>query len=334
MKFSAEVVHFLVSWLSLTGNPAYQLPVPAQRSVAIPTTPIPVPTPTTIPDPLRILTKQTPVPVHPSISSSASLNTRVSEGIHDASNNLSVDLVPQAQSSSHVKDVPFRVPGGSFRRPFAWKPPMSQWSLLADIHQFPAATLETILPQLCSLLVERDAVEGSDTTLPRNGINTQGDGIYPDGDYCLLSENTVDVFNPSTHIFDYMESMIIDKCSACLPLAMKLYNYLLCMSSSPSTRLFSNPFTAANPFKQNQRANREDRIRSLTRKIELACLLGTASRYQSGELTQSYSGSRALLRARGMFFKEQQSFMESLCTLSEELVSYPGTIHIFTGCRS
>jgi hypothetical protein len=87
----------------------------------------------------------------------------------------------------------------------------SQWSLLADIYGFSVHTLECMLPQVCALLIERDSSEQT---------NTHNDG-YNSAEY--VADN---IRFRNAEIFDYMETMLVDKCALCLPFGMKMFNYL------------------------------------------------------------------------------------------------------------
>jgi hypothetical protein len=72
-------------------------------------------------------------------------------------------------------------------------------------------TLECMLPQVCALLIERDSSEQT---------NVHNDG-YNSAEY--VADN---IRFRNAEIFDYMETMLVDKCALCLPFGMKMFNYL------------------------------------------------------------------------------------------------------------
>ena len=78
---------------------------------------------------------------------------------------------------------------GTYQLPLPQSIPRNQWTLLTDFHQFKDFNVEQILPQVCELLLERDS-------------------------------------SPENAVFEYFESIMIEKCANCLPLGIKMCSLL------------------------------------------------------------------------------------------------------------
>lgn len=68
-------------------------------------------------------------------------------------------------------------------------PPKSQWTLLQDINSMPEDDIEKFLPQVCNLLIDRDTMN-------------------------------------DLRLVDHLESILVDKCSKCLPFGFRVCSLL------------------------------------------------------------------------------------------------------------
>ena len=82
----------------------------------------------------------------------------------------------------YYSQTPYQSIPGSF-------PPKTQWTLLSDFQRLPEEEIEAFLPQICNMVLDRDA--------------------YSD---------------PA--VFDYFENLIVNKCAECFPFGSRVCGLL------------------------------------------------------------------------------------------------------------
>ena len=82
-------------------------------------------------------------------------------------------------------------------------PEKSYWSLLSDFQSLPENEIEKFLPQICSILIERDSTQDPD-------------------------------------IFAYLEKILADKCAGCMTFGLRACSIFKAASQGPSEGIFRN----------------------------------------------------------------------------------------------
>eukprot|EP01041_Mallomonas_annulata_P012156 gene12156-25509_t len=111
---------------------------------------------------------------------------------------------------------------------FTQFPPKSHWALLSDLQQLPEEEIEDYLPQLCNILLDREA----------------------EIDYGLYNQ---------------FEQVLIEKCANCLPFGLRVCGLLKAASSGPSENLFSHVLSNNNGNAREDRLRRlQEHVESAT----------------------------------------------------------------------
>jgi len=115
--------------------------------------------------------------------------------------------------------------------------PKNHWTLLNDFQHLPEEEIEHFLPQICNMIVDREASLGSSRHTP----------LDPD-------------------LFEYFENILERKCAGCLTFGMRLCGVLKASQHTPSEGLFKNVLQSSQASIIAQR--REERMRIFQEKVE------------------------------------------------------------------
>eukprot|EP01038_Epipyxis_sp_PR26KG_P011216 gene11216-15050_t len=127
-------------------------------------------------------------------------------------------------------------------------PPKSHWTLLTELQQLNEDEVETFLPQLCNILLDRECFGVQDEDL-----------------------------------FGYLESILVTKCSTCFPFGIRVCNTLKAAAAIPSEGLFKNVLS-----NNIQAQMREERLRNFHDRAEYATANGNNLPTSAKQLRSAY----------------------------------------------
>lgn len=107
-------------------------------------------------------------------------------------------------------------------------PPKSHWSLLTEFQHYPEEEIESFLPQICNMILDRNALN-----------------------------------EPA--IFDYFERIILSKCAKCLPFGLRVCGVLRGAAAAPAEGLFKNMLLNSNNLLQQRK---QETLRTFHERVE------------------------------------------------------------------
>jgi hypothetical protein len=122
----------------------------------------------------------------------------------------------------------------------------NHWTLLNDFQQLPEEEIEHFLPQICNMIVDREASLGSG--------GRHGAQLDPD-------------------LFEYFEDILVRKCAGCLTFGMRLCGVLKASQHAPSEGLFKSVLLQSSQASISAQ-RREERMRIFQEKVEKSSSYG------------------------------------------------------------
>jgi len=124
--------------------------------------------------------------------------------------------------------------------------PKNHWTLLNEFQHLPEEEIEHFLPQICNMIVDREASLGG---------GRQGGALDPD-------------------LFEYFEDILVRKCAGCLTFGTRLCGVLKASQHTPSEGLFKNIVLQSSQASIAAQRRREDRMRIFQEKVEQSSSYG------------------------------------------------------------